>query len=67
MADQELTCAPSRTVRVVDSDPNPDEGLRRVRASSIATAPATVAACRSDYEGGADVRANLDRQLRRRR
>ncbi|MFI2349723.1 hypothetical protein ACH492_22250 [Streptomyces sp. NPDC019443] len=66
MADQELTCAPSRTVRMVDSDPDASEALRRVRASNIATTPATVAACRSDYEAAADVRANLDRQLRRR-
>lgn len=66
MADQELTCAPSRTVRVVDSDPDANEALRRVRASSIATTPATVADCRRDYEVGADVRANLARQLRRR-
>lgn len=67
MADQELTRAPSRTVRPVDSDPNPDESLRRVRASRIATTPATVAECRRDYEAGADVRATLARQLARRR
>lgn len=66
MADQELTCAPSRTVRVVDSDPDMNEGLRRVRASLIADAPATPAACRSDYAAGADVRATFTRQLRRR-
>ncbi len=46
MAVRELTCAPSRTVRVVDSDPDMNEGLRRLRASSPR---ATVADCRADY------------------
>ncbi|HEY9369304.1 hypothetical protein [Streptomyces sp.] len=32
------------------------------RPSRVATEPATVAACRADYEAAADVRARLDQQ-----
>ncbi|MGW4028222.1 hypothetical protein ACWEFL_02700 [Streptomyces sp. NPDC004838] len=46
-----------------EPEPEPD---RTPRPSTVTDQPATVARCAEDYANGADVRANLDRQLRRR-
>lgn len=65
MADRELTSAPSRTVRVVDSDPDANEALRRVRASRLFSTPTDVETCQAEYAAGADVRRKFDATARR--
>jgi len=45
------------------SEPQPEVD-RSPRPNLIVIEPATVDACRTDYENGADVRARLDRQIK---
>ncbi|WP_406730916.1 hypothetical protein [Streptomyces sp. NBC_01794] len=51
----------------VNSDPDADEALRRVRTRSVSSTRATVALCAADYAAGANLRALHGRQLARRR
>ena len=61
--DAASTTAP--TLSAADAAAHAAASYVRPRPHSFADAPATPAACRSDYEAGADVRATLTRQLRR--
>lgn len=49
----------------VDSDPDMNEGLRRLRASRVIAEPATPAACARDYAAGAELRRKFDATARR--
>lgn len=64
---QNSTAALSRGDHPVDSDPDANEALRRVRVSTVCSAPATVAACQADYAAGAEVRATFAKQHARHR
>ncbi len=46
--------------------PTPQPSPEPPRENPIYRQPATVAACRADYEAGADVRRRLDQQIARR-
>jgi hypothetical protein len=48
--------------RTDQEQPQPSPA-QQPRPNSILRQPATVEACQADYAAGADIRANLDRQI----
>lgn len=61
-----MSAIETRPMSETDVRAHEESSYARPRPHSFADAPATPAACRSDYEAGADVRNTFTRQLRRR-